>query len=170
LRLLVTVQSGEDSAGVREGNIDQMVHPQNVQLHNVQLQNVQLPNVQLQNIQDTKRPGYKTSSYQTSSYGTSRIQDVQDTKRPVFVNLKTCFKKTRGRKTDILDAVNALRPARSDVVVKLGARTQHPCVVRSMHDADHSFLRIMGDVDHGCVPTLCRDRSGLVVGTQWAGG
>jgi hypothetical protein len=96
-------------------------HPQNVQLHNVQLQNVQLPNVQLQNIQDTKRPGYKTSSYQTSSYRTSMIQNVQDTKRPVLVNLKTCLK-NRGQRQGILDAVHALRPARRDVVVKLGVR------------------------------------------------
>jgi hypothetical protein len=61
------------------------------------IQNVQLPNVELQNVQDTKRPGRKTSS---------------------FVNLKTCYKKNRGRRPGILDAVHAL----SDVVVKLGAR------------------------------------------------
>jgi hypothetical protein len=83
---------------------------------------------------------YKTSSYQTlSSYRTSMIPNVQDTKRPVtkrpvtkcpgyktsrtqnfqfFVNLKTCLKNTRGLRPGILDAVHALRPARSDVVVK----------------------------------------------------
>jgi hypothetical protein len=43
------------------------------------------------------------------------MQNVQDTKRPVFVNFKT-----KGRRPGILDAVYALRPARSDVVVKLG--------------------------------------------------
>ncbi len=76
----------------------------------------------IQNVQDTKRPGYKTSRIQNVQLPNVQLQNVQDTKRPghktsSFCKFKNLFKKTRGRKTGILDAVNALRPARSDVVV-----------------------------------------------------
>jgi hypothetical protein len=46
----------------------------------------------LQNVQVTKRPFYKTS----------RLQNVLDTKRPVFVNFKTCLKKTFSQKSQKL--------------------------------------------------------------------
>jgi hypothetical protein len=77
----------------------------------------------------------------------------------------------RGRRPGILDAVHVLRPARSEVVVKLGARRAASLTQLRGRDThavcDPCVMRCMGDVVDGCVPTLCRVS---FVGTQWAGG
>ncbi len=70
--------------------------------------------------------------------------------------------------------VHAMRPARSKVVVKLGARRASSLTQLCGRDT-HALcgpcvIRYMCDVVHGCGPTLCWDRLGLIVGTQWAGG
>ncbi len=63
----------------------------------------------------------------------------------------------RGRRPGILDAIHVLRPARSEVVVKLGAQLRG----RDTHAlCDPCVMRCMGDVVAGCVPTLCWVRLG----------
>jgi hypothetical protein len=119
----------------------------------------------------TERPGYKTSRLpnvhftKRPDYKTSRTQNVQDTKRPVLVNLKTCFKKPNSQyvRNCILYAVYALRPRAAKLwlnYVPFGH-----LVLANFADATPMRCAV-----HGCVPTLCWNRSGLVVGTQWAGG
>jgi hypothetical protein len=67
----------------------------------------------------------------------------------------------RGRRPGILDAVHALRPARSEVVVKLGACSLTQLRRRDTHAlCGPCMMRSMGGVVHGCVPTLCLDRLG----------
>ena len=70
----------------------------------------------------------------------------------------------RGRRPGILDAVHALRPARSEVVVKLGARRAASLTQLRGRDT-HALcgpcvMLRMGDVVAGCVPTLCWVRLG----------
>jgi|688.fasta_scaffold452476_1 hypothetical protein len=122
----------------------------------------------IQNVQDTKRPVTKRPDTERPGYKTSRTQNVQNTKRPVFVNLKTCLK-IRGWRPDILHAVHALRLARSDVVItQLRGRDTMRCAVPAWYGP--WVMRNRGDKEQGCVPTLCWDRLGLVVGSKWAGG
>jgi hypothetical protein len=64
----------------------------------------------------------------------------------------------------MLDAVHALRPARSEVAVKLGAR-RAPSLTQLRRRDTHALcgpcvIRYMVDVVCGCVLTLWRDRLG----------
>ena len=111
---------------------------------NVQLHNIQLQNVQLQNVH---LPNVQLQNIQVTKrvgYETSRTQNVQFLyncwKKPFHKIFRNCIVCAGGCDTHVVCG---------------------PCMMGFMS---------MGDAVHGCVLILCRDRSGLVVGTQWAGG